>query len=264
VDDYRRDNRGADLRDSLPSRNVVSLSEKQGERQVTRIVDERRDSGRNEPVLNSNNNDWKADREKFAASNLVQEGVVKDYGRRDDRSRNFPAVDANHLRPHVDFKHRDGGRDERQNNNFRNRGPIDDAQGRPPPNRKPLVPLKPIDRKKRCPFLMRVFLSRGNHNEIASFQNGSVPKEEIDIYAWQDTKLKEVAQLVKENYPDADKPETVLKFSRVYPDTKTGDWTIVELGRSGIRLGNDDYKNLYELGFSIGDFMDVAILNNRK
>jgi len=110
---------------------------------------------------------------------------------------------------------------------------------------------------------MRVFLSRGNHNEIASFQNGSVPKEEIDIYAWQDTKLKEVAQLVKENYPDADKAET-LKFSRVYPDVKTGDWTIVELGKSGARLGNDDYKNLYELGFSIGDFMDVAILNNRK
>jgi len=150
ADDHRRDNRGADLRESLSTRNVVP--ENKGGRQVVRI--ERRDIGITEPVLNSNNNDWKADRDKFAASNLVHEGVVKDYGRRDDRSRNFPAVDANHLRPHVDFKHRDGGRDDRgPNNNFRNRGPIDDAQGRPPLNRKPLIPLKPIDRKKEMPFL---------------------------------------------------------------------------------------------------------------
>jgi hypothetical protein len=268
-DDYRRDNRG-DLRDSLTTRNV-SLAEKQAERQVVRI--ERRDLRNEQPVSSgSDNNDWKADRDKFA-STLVNEGVVRDYGKRDDRGngRNFPANDANHLRPHHDFKnqqqhqqHRDGPGN---NSNFRGRGGPDnntDSLGRPLlNNRKPIPPLKPIDRKKRCPFLMRVFLSPNQHNEIASFQNGSVPKEELAIYTWPDAKLKEVAQLIKENYPDADKADSTLKFSRVFPDPKTGDMTIAEIGKSGSRIGNDDYQNIHDLGFSIGDYMDVAILTRK-
>jgi hypothetical protein len=268
--DFRRDNRG-DLRDSLPSRNV-SHSEKQPERQVVRI--ERRDFGRNEPVPNgSDNNDWKADRDKFA-STLVNEGVVRDYGKRDERGngRNFPTGEVSHLRPHHDFKNhhqqQHQQRDDRanNNNNFQRRGPPDnnnDSLGRPPINNRKTVPLlKPIDRKRRCPFLMRVFLSHNQHNEISSFQNGAVPKEELAIYTWPDAKLKEVAQLIKENYPDADKLDSTLKFSRVYPDPKTGDWTIAEVGKSGSR-GNDDYQNIHDLGFSIGDYMDVAILTRK-
>jgi hypothetical protein len=253
-DDFRRDNRG-DLRDTIASRN-----EKPGERQVVRI--DRRDLGpRNES--GPDNNDWKADREKFA-STLVNEGVVKDYARRDDRNhRNFPSGDPSHLRPHHDFKQHQQ-REGPGNNNFRGRGGPDNTDGgRPLLNRKPIPPLKPIDRKKRCPFLMRVFLSQNQHNEITSFQNGSVPKEELAIYTWQDAKLKEVAQLIKENYPDADKPDSTLKFSRVYPDIKTGDWTLTEIGKSGSRIGNDDYQNLHDLGFSIGDYLDVAIISRK-
>jgi len=260
-DDHRLDYRSRDVRDSQSSRNATL--ERQAERQVVRI--ERRDLGRNDsaPSLNADNNDWKADREKFA-STLVNDGVVRDYGKRDERGRNFPATNARDLRPHIDFKHRNEG----GNNNFRrpdynNNNPNNNDSTRPPVNRKPIQPLKPIDRKKRCPFLMRVFLSHNNHNDIASYDKGAVPKEELAIYTWPDAKLKEVAQLIRESYPDADKPDSTLKFSRVYPDTKTGAWQIAEVGKIGSRIGNHDFQNVHDLGFLIGDYMDVAIQNRK-
>jgi len=261
-DDHRLDNRSRDARESQTTRNVTlaeSQAERGPDRQVVRI--ERRDLGRNEstPSNGSDGNDWKADREKYQNS-LVAEGTVRDYGKRDDRARNFPATNVRDLRPHVDFKHRNEG----GNNNFR-RGPDNNNNDSTRPiNRKPITPLKPIDRKKRCPFLMRVFLSHNNHNEIASYEKGAVPKEELAIYTWPDAKLKEVAQLIKESYPDADKPDSTLKFSRVFPDPKTGAWQLVEVGKIGARVGNDDFQNIHDLGFLIGDYMDVAIVNNRK
>jgi len=261
--DYRRDNR--DLRDALPSRTV---SEKQPERQVVRI--ERRDIGRNDTNLPStSSDDWKADREKFA-STLVTEGVVRDYGKRDERGngRNYPTGEANNLRPHHDFKNQQQHqqphqqRDGNNNSSFQRRGPDNnnDSLGRPP-IRKP-IPLKPIDRNKRCPFLLRVFVSHNQHNELSSYQNGSVPSNELLIYTWQDAKLKEVAQLIKDSSPEAAKGDT-LKFSRVFQDPKNGDWTVAEIGKSGSRIGNDDYQSIHDLGFAIGDFMDVSVMSRK-
>lgn len=130
--DDRRDNR--DHRDSAPQRNVSYPD--RGERQVTRI-EKGRDSARSTAA---DTNDWKAERDRLQ-STLVQDGVVKDYGRREDRGRHFPAVDASHLRPHVDFKNREA------RSNVRGR---QDENTPVRPNRKPLPPLKPIDRTKVC------------------------------------------------------------------------------------------------------------------
>jgi len=134
----------------------------------------------------------------------------------------------------------------------------DNRGGRIVNNRNIVVPK--IDRKKKCPFLIRVFPSHGDHNGISSYHNGSVPKEELAIYTWQDTKLKDIAELVKQNYPDANKQDVLLRFSRVYPDSKTGDWTMTEIGKIGNKVGKEDYQALIELGWSIGDFMDVAVV----
>jgi len=107
---------------------------------------------------------------------------------------------------------------------------------------------------------MRVFLSHGQHNGISLYQNGAVPKEELAIYTWQDAKLKDIAELVKQSYPDANKFDVTLLFSRVYPDMKSGDWSMRDIGKVGPRVGSDDYVSLVEIGFAVGDYMDVAVL----
>jgi len=138
------------------------------------------------------------------------------------------------------------------------KGRQDNRGGRIVNTRNVVVPK--IDRKKKCPFLIRVFPSHGNHNGISSYQNGSVPKEELAIYTWQDTKLKDIAELVKQNYPDANKHDVLLRFSRVFQDSKTGDWTMTEIGKIGNQVGKEDYLALIELGWNIGDLMDVAVI----
>jgi hypothetical protein len=46
---------------------------------------------------------------------------------------------------------------------------------------------------------------------------------------------------------------------RHYLCIRTGDWQIKELGKITARTGQNDYVSLFEHGFAIGDFMDVAV-----
>ena len=46
-------------------------------------------------------------------------------------------------------------------------------------------PVKPIDREKTCPLLLRVFVSDdGRHHRMEEFARNSVPSGELQIYTW--------------------------------------------------------------------------------
>ncbi|KAB2626691.1 histone deacetylase complex subunit SAP18 [Pyrus ussuriensis x Pyrus communis] len=130
----------------------------------------------------------------------------------------------------------------------------------PPPGRGPR--FGPIDREKTCPLLLRVFTKTGSHHTNADFAvRGKEPKDEVQIYTWKDATLRELTDLVKEVAPAARRRNARLSFAFVYPD-KHGHFVVREVGKT-LSNGNgklDDAKVLAELGFQIGDYLDVAIM----
>ncbi|KAJ8748913.1 hypothetical protein K2173_013347 [Erythroxylum novogranatense] len=131
----------------------------------------------------------------------------------------------------------------------------------PPPPRGP-PPVQPVDREKTCPLLLRVFTKMGSHHTKEDFAvRGKEPKDEVQIYTWKDATLRELTDLVKEVAPAARRRDVRLSFAFVYPD-KNGRFVVREVGKTfSNRIGKlDDAKALAELGFQIGDYLDVAIL----
>ncbi|KAJ7962271.1 histone deacetylase complex subunit SAP18-like [Quillaja saponaria] len=139
----------------------------------------------------------------------------------------------------------------------------------PPPPRGGALPLPPsrprfapVDREKTCPLLLRVFTKSGGHHTNEDFAvRGKEPKNEVQIYTWKDATLRELTDLVKEVAPEARRRNAKLSFAFVYPD-KHGRFLVREVGKT-FSYGSgklDDGKALAELGFEIGDYLDVAIL----
>nr|CAG4641332.1 EOG090X0HU3 [Eulimnadia texana] len=120
--------------------------------------------------------------------------------------------------------------------------------------------LKPVDREKTCPYLLRVFCSYGRHNPIGEYRRGNVPSNELQIYTWMDATLQELSSLIKEVNVDARKRGTRFEFTQVFPDQRGPGYRSRELGSvvNGEK-GPDDTKTLRELRFTIGDFLDIAI-----
>ncbi|XP_050229605.1 histone deacetylase complex subunit SAP18-like [Mercurialis annua] len=118
-----------------------------------------------------------------------------------------------------------------------------------------------IDREKTCPLLLRVFVKPGGHHKMEEFSvRGKEPKEEVQIYTWRDATLRELTDLVKEVVPEARRRDARLSFAFVYPD-KHGRHVLRVAGvtHSSARRP-DDSQALGQLGFQIGDYLDVAIL----
>ncbi|RXG52380.1 hypothetical protein Avbf_15440 [Armadillidium vulgare] len=111
-----------------------------------------------------------------------------------------------------------------------------------------------INREKTCPFLLRVFCSNGRHNSIADYRRGNTPANEMDAT------LKELSDLVLEVNPDARRTDTVFDFSLFYFDLTKASPRVREIGSVTVgQKGFDDQKTLKQLGFVIGDFLDIAI-----
>ncbi|XP_047314953.1 histone deacetylase complex subunit SAP18-like [Impatiens glandulifera] len=139
------------------------------------------------------------------------------------------------------------------------RGP----SGPPPSSAKNAHRIEPIDREKTCPLLLRVFTKTGSHHSDEDFAvRGKEPKDEVQIYTWKDATLRELTDLVKEVAPEARRRESMLSFAFVYPD-KHGRFVVKEVGRTHAypnpRRHDNGGKALGELGFQIGDYLDVAI-----
>eukprot|EP00931_Biecheleriopsis_adriatica_P088874 TRINITY_DN63101_c0_g1_i1.p1 TRINITY_DN63101_c0_g1~~TRINITY_DN63101_c0_g1_i1.p1 ORF type:complete len:230 (+),score=44.88 TRINITY_DN63101_c0_g1_i1:72-761(+) len=138
-------------------------------------------------------------------------------------------------------------------------GPYDSAakgKGRGPP------PRKALDRSRICPFLLRIFRKIGGHHGIEAFaERGKEPvDEELQVYAWPDVTLRELADLIKDVAPEARNPNARLSFNLIYPD-KTGKNVSTAIGTvTYTRRGPDDDKALSSTKFQTGDLLDLAIL----
>jgi len=125
---------------------------------------------------------------------------------------------------------------------------------------------KGIDREKTCPFLLRVFVSKGSPHAITEYNprpggGGTLPPSELQIYTWLDCTLEELSSLVKEVNPEAKKKGTTFDFRLVYPDLRSNCYRFREVGSttSG-KKGPDDSKSLASVRFVIGDYLDIHVV----
>lgn len=144
------------------------------------------------------------------------------------------------------------------------------------------VPKIGVDRKKTCPFMVKMYCRINGHHRLEDFAPPRFPVEdEMIIYTWKDATLKELSTLVREVLGDSELPgglkgnDPALKFSfnLLYPDvrrsgahflTKSMGWTF-EGGEPEARahqLEDSSEKTLESLRFQPGDFIDVAIFTN--
>jgi len=113
---------------------------------------------------------------------------------------------------------------------------------------------------KTCPLLLRVFLSNGRHHSISEYLRASIPSNELKVYTWTDTTLKELTGLVKEVNPESRRRGTYFDFALVFPDSRNPSYRMRDIGStcSGVK-GVDDSKTLSQCRFQIGDYLDIAI-----
>ncbi|KAJ6222729.1 hypothetical protein RDWZM_001274 [Blomia tropicalis] len=118
-----------------------------------------------------------------------------------------------------------------------------------------------VDREKKCPLLLRVFINvNSRHYHLNEYNRGNVPSKEVQIYTWMDATLKELTSLVKEVNQDCRKPGTRFDFALVFPDMRTANYRMREIGFTiNGRKESDDLKTLAQSRFQIGDYLDVAI-----
>ena len=116
-----------------------------------------------------------------------------------------------------------------------------------------------MDRSKTPPFLVRLFYRLNEHNPIAEYSASNTPDAELVVYAWPDTFLRELAELVKDVVEEAKGRHAKLGFRLVYLDVD-GRPVHVDLGIvSNTTRGYVDTRTLSHLKFQTGDFIDVAV-----
>ena len=83
--------------------------------------------------------------------------------------------------------------------------------------------------------------------------------DELQVYAWPDVTLRELADLVKDVAPEARALSAKLHFRLIYPD-RQGKNAMTELGTvTAANKGPDDDKALSASKFQTGDLLDLAI-----
>ena len=119
---------------------------------------------------------------------------------------------------------------------------------------------KEINRKKICPFLIRVFYNFFDFNDINAFDQDKIELNELHIYTWMDSNLKELTELILGAlHSQINKKKTSLTFSLIYRDLK-GKIQRREIGEIVINKENiNENKTLKMANFKIGDFLDVKI-----
>eukprot|EP00727_Mastigamoeba_balamuthi_P010324 m51a1_g5914 putative histone deacetylase complex subunit sap18-like (182) ;mRNA; f:34737-35669 len=122
-----------------------------------------------------------------------------------------------------------------------------------------------IDRTKTCPFLLRVFHKTGAHFTASDYHtHGKEPDSEIQIYTWRDATMREITDLIKIVLPEARRKDARLEYSFVFPGPD-GHNVLREAGYAlSVTHTEGDDRTLDQLGFAIGDFLDVAIVNERE
>lgn len=124
-------------------------------------------------------------------------------------------------------------------------------------------PDERIDREKHCPFLLRVFFSVGSHNRTEAFEalDDKPIANELHIYTWPDATLREIADLVQDANPDAQKANKRLSVC-VVSETRDSRMLMRKVGyvNSSRRRSADDSKTLASVRFHPGDLLDIALV----
>ena len=120
-----------------------------------------------------------------------------------------------------------------------------------------------VDREKICPFLLRVFLSKGKHHPPGAFGRGKEPVgSEFQIYTWRDATLGELARLVRNVHKGA-RLSPRLSFELISPDRR-GNMVARAVGIVGASSQtSESRRSLDELRFITGDYLDVAMLDSK-
>lgn len=117
-----------------------------------------------------------------------------------------------------------------------------------------------------CPVLLRVFPSLGQgHHEPAEYGRGAsdkaaLPKDEIQLYVWADTTLRELCTLVRQKFEPSQHRSARLHFALIFPG-KNGMYASRELGlvfASG-RSSREEGRTLREMKVMAGDYVDVSV-----
>ncbi|KAK3819799.1 MAG: Sin3 associated polypeptide p18-domain-containing protein [Benniella sp.] len=93
-----------------------------------------------------------------------------------------------------------------------------------------------IDREKLCPFLLRMYYSRGQHHRVDAFSPTSTPPQssELRLYTWKNATLGEIASLVKQAIPDLVSQAGTgaqLSFRHIYLDINKGIFVGRDVGK---------------------------------
>ncbi|KAK9717137.1 hypothetical protein K7432_006412 [Basidiobolus ranarum] len=118
-----------------------------------------------------------------------------------------------------------------------------------------------VDREKTTPFLVRLFCKAGEHHRIKDYDLEKTPvTDEIQLYAWKDTTLKELTMLLKEHNPEYVRRDTRFSFKIIYQDNLRGRFIPKDIGSVlNSRKSPEEEKTLDEARFVIGDYLDVAV-----
>ncbi|KAG9291570.1 hypothetical protein G9A89_021989 [Geosiphon pyriformis] len=118
-----------------------------------------------------------------------------------------------------------------------------------------------VDREKTCPFLLRIFCQEGSHHGLDKYTIDEQPtNHEVQIYTWKDATLKEIANLIKQIKPDAQRLNARISFKLVYQDQLRNCYMFKDLGMvMNSRNTVEEDNNLDDARFVIGDFLDVAV-----
>ena len=115
-----------------------------------------------------------------------------------------------------------------------------------------------LDRTKTTPFLIRTFFKVGDYPQIDSLDKLPV-SEELQIYAWPDSTLREIADVVRDILDEAKAKNSKQSFRLIYPDLN-GKHQYIELGvLSNTTKGFADNLALSAVKFHPGDYLSIAI-----
>jgi hypothetical protein len=76
-----------------------------------------------------------------------------------------------------------------------------------------------IDRTTTTPTLVRCFWRKGSHNSVTEYRQiaaGVCPSNEVAIYVWKDSTLREIFDLVEGSIPCG--PAATLDFRMIFID----------------------------------------------
>ncbi|KAJ3211113.1 Histone deacetylase complex subunit sap18 [Dinochytrium kinnereticum] len=124
-----------------------------------------------------------------------------------------------------------------------------------------------IDREKTCPFLVRVFCKIGGYRHVEEYSTGKLPTaDEVQIHTWKDATLRELTSLLSQTHPEAASASSRISFRAAYQDvTRGGVYHLRDLGTvTNHRRSLEEDKTLDEARFVIGDYIDVAIIDEPK